>query len=118
MDQANGFHITYWKSLHLKNIKQMERGITFEDVIEKFHCKKEKAQRKLMNACIEHVKDGKKSSVLFRLNDDRTNPQRFFPSCIKAKVIENKRKRLIGTTGGYLLKQRTFFFSLSITQRY
>ena len=29
------------------------RGITFEDVIEKFQCKKKKAQLRLKNACIE-----------------------------------------------------------------
>ena len=79
------------------------KGITFEDVIiEKFHCKKKKAQLRLKNACLENVKDGKKCSVLFRLEDKRTNPQQYYPSCIKATIIENVRKRqnrLIDPTG-------------------
>jgi hypothetical protein len=75
------------------------KGITFEDVIEKFHCSQTKAQRKLKNACIEHIKDGIKSSVLFRLDNERTNPQQYFPSCIKATIIENKRNRPIDPTG-------------------
>ena len=37
-------------------------------------------------------KNGKKFSVLFRLDNERTNPQQYFPSCIKATIIENKRK--------------------------
>ena len=50
-----------------------------------------------------HVKNidnnGKKSSVLFRLDNERTNPQQYYPSCKKAKIIENKRNRLIDPTG-------------------
>jgi len=75
------------------------KGMTFVDVIKQFGCSKEKAQRRLKNACIEHVKHGKKSSVLFRLDNGRTIPQQFFPSCKKATIIENKRNRLIDPTG-------------------
>ena len=87
------------EELALEKYNKNGKGITIKDVIEKFHCTKKKAQRRLKNACIEHVKDGKKTSVLFRLDNERTNPQQYYPSCIKAKIIENKRNRLIGTTG-------------------
>ena len=87
------------EELAIEKYKINGRGITFKDVIEKFHCKKKKAQLRLKNACIEHVNNGKKSSVLFRLDNERTIPQQYFPSSIKATIIENKRNRLIGTTG-------------------
>jgi hypothetical protein len=76
------------------------RGITFSDVIEKFNCSKDQAQLRLKNACIEKIdKYGKKSSILFRLDNKRTIPQQYFPSSIKATIIENKRNRLIEPTG-------------------
>ena len=43
--------------------------------------------------------NGKKTSVLFRLDNERTIPQQFFPSSIKATIIENKGNRLIDPTG-------------------
>ena len=76
------------------------KGITFFDVVEEYRCSKRKAQRKLKNACNERIdKYGKKSSILFRLDDKRTIPQQYFPSSIKATIIENKRNRLIDPTG-------------------
>jgi len=88
------------EELAIEKYKVNGKGITFEDVIEKFHCKKKKAQLRLKNACIEHVNNGKKSSVLFRLDNERTIPQQFFPSCKKATIIGNKLNRLIDPTGG------------------
>ena len=90
---------TELEELAIEKYKINGKGITFEDIIEKFHCKKRKAQLRLKNACIEQLKDGRKSSVLFRLDNERTNPQQFFPSCLKATIIENKRNRLIDPTG-------------------
>jgi hypothetical protein len=87
------------EELAKKKYRTNGKGITFEDVIENFHCSQTKAQRKLKNACIEHSKPGKKSSVLFRLDNERTIPQQFFPSSIKATIIENQRNRLIDPTG-------------------
>jgi hypothetical protein len=87
------------EELALEIYNKNGRGTTYKDLMEKFQCTKKKAQRRLKNACREHVNDGKKRSVLFRLEDERTNPQQYFPSCIKAKIIKNKRNRLISTTG-------------------
>ena len=75
-------------------------GITFSNLINEFGCSQKQAQRRLKNACKEKIdKNGKKSSILFTLDDKRTIPQQYFPSCIKAKIIENKRNRLIHPTG-------------------
>lgn len=66
------------------------RGMTVSDIVEKLRCSKAKAQLKLKNACIEKIdKNGKKTSILFRLDGKRTKPQQYFPSCIKATIIEN-----------------------------
>src|SRR5215204_2985250 len=64
------------------------KGITFYDLI-KLGCSQRKAQRRLKNACIGKInKNGKKSSILFTLDNERTNPQQYYPSCIKATIIE------------------------------
>jgi len=92
------------EELALKTYKENGNGITFKHVIEGFVCSKNKAQRKLKNACFEKVvRNGKKDPIVFRLKNKRTNPQRYFPFCIKAEVIANARNgqiRLIDTTGG------------------
>ena len=76
------------------------RGMTVFDIVEKLRCSKEKAQLRLKNACREKIgKNGKKTSILFRLDGTRTKPQQYFPSCIKGTIIENKRNRLIDPTG-------------------
>ena len=79
------------------------RGITFYDVVDEYRCSKAKAQLRIKNACKEKIdENGKKSSILFTLDNERTNPQQYYPSCIKATIIENKRKRqngLIDPTG-------------------
>jgi hypothetical protein len=87
------------EELALEIYKKYRRGITFKDIIENFHCKKEKAQRKLKNSCREYVNNGKKSSILFTLDNERTKPQQYFPSCIRATIIKNKRNRPIDPTG-------------------
>ena len=78
-------------------------GITFSDVVDEYRCSKAKAQLRIKNACKEKIdENGKKSSILFTLDNERTNPQQYYPSCIKATIIENKRKRqngLIDPTG-------------------
>ncbi|HSF49746.1 MAG TPA: hypothetical protein VLA74_03220 [Nitrososphaeraceae archaeon] len=91
------------EELALKKYYTNGRGITFSDIVEEYRCRKDKSQRRLKNACIEKTdKNGKKFAILFRLDDKRTKPQQYFPTCIKARIIENKRKRqnrLIDPTG-------------------
>ena len=78
------------------------RGITIFDVIEEYRCSKRKAQCRLKNACKKKDKEGKKRSILFRLDNKRTIPQQYFPSYIKTTIIKNKtnrQNRLIEPTG-------------------
>ena len=88
------------EDLALKKYQTNGKGITLDDLVEEYKCLQTKAQRRLKNACKEKIdKDGKKRSALFRLDDKRTIPQQYFPSCIRATIIENKRNRLIDPTG-------------------
>ena len=81
-------------NLAIKEYRTNGKGLTFHYLIKKLGISKNKAQRKLKNA--------KKSGLLFTL-DNRTNPQQYFPSSIKAEIIKNKidlqKNRLIRTTG-------------------
>jgi hypothetical protein len=113
------------QELALKKYEINGRGITFTDVINKFGCSKPKAQRKLKNAYIKKGdKKGKKGTILFTLDNERTIPQQYFPSCIRARIIENKRNRLIDPTGVSLyqspylekLKARSVMELLSLLQ--
>ena len=82
-------------------------GITIEDVERNFYVNKAKAQRTL-----KHFHDRK---VLFTANDlilegitvlKNTSPQQYFPTCIKAVIIEGFSKResvLVDPTGVDLL---------------
>jgi hypothetical protein len=83
-------------------------GITINDVIKTFHCKKAKAQKKLKLLCKESInKKGERiKPLLFTL--ERTKPQQYFPSCIKATIIENKKNRPIDPTGVSLYQQHYF----------
>lgn len=79
------------------------KGIIFPDLMNKYKCSKDQAQRRLKNARKEKIdKNGKKRSILFTLDNERTNPQQYYPSCKKANIIEDRRKRenrLIEPTG-------------------
>jgi hypothetical protein len=77
------------------------RGITYKDVMAKFFCKTKKAQRKLMNTCIETINNnGKKTPILFR-PFKRTHPQQFYPYSKRTKIIEkweNNKNRPLDPT--------------------
>ena len=74
-------------------------GITFYDITTTFQCKKTKAQKKLKLLCNESSnKNGELvKPKLFTIN--RTKPQQYFPNCLRATIIKNKRNRLIDPTG-------------------
>ena len=59
------------------------KGIDFSDVME-FHCSKTNAQRILKDCCVQRI--------LFR-SPKRTNPQRFYPSILKADILENLKQK-------------------------
>jgi hypothetical protein len=59
------------------------QGIDFSDVME-YHCSKANAQRILKDCCGQRI--------LFR-SSKRTSPQRYYPSIIKADILENLKQR-------------------------
>jgi hypothetical protein len=59
------------------------QGIDFSDVME-FHCSKANAQRILKDCCEQRI--------LFR-SPKRTSPQRYYPSIIKANILENLKQK-------------------------
>ena len=78
-------------------------GIDFTDVQGYFGYNKSKSQRILKRSCTTWLdKDGnKRDPILIRLST-RTKPQKFYPTSIKADIIEDFKKReneLIGATG-------------------
>ena len=104
------------EELALEKYSTNGEGITFEDLTIHFRCSKNKAQRKLKNECTEKIdKNGKKVSILFTLDDKRTKPRQYFPTCIKTKIIENKRKRqnrLIDPTGANYKNKTSSYYPL------
>lgn len=76
-------------------------GIDYKDLIKKFGLSKPKAQRILKDSCNKRIdKAGeKRPQILFRADPmvfptlKRTNPQKYFPNCIKADIIECLKKR-------------------------
>src|SRR5215211_2103337 len=73
------------EDLALNKYQVNGKGLTYLDLINTYNCSKKKAQRKLKNACREKINNKRKFSTLFRLDNERTNPQQYYPSCIKAK---------------------------------
>jgi hypothetical protein len=87
------------------------KGITIEDLIAKYLVKKPKAQRSL--------KYFHSADILFTAHDlilqdiyllQNKNPQEYFPTCIKAEIIENLKKKsvLLQPTGVNLSKGSLF----------
>jgi hypothetical protein len=60
------------------------QGIDFSDVSREFHCSKPKAQRILKDSC--------QQGILFTPLK-RTRTQQFFPTCIRAEIVEHLSKR-------------------------
>ena len=79
------------EDLALKIYLTNGRGITFSDIVKVFGCSKPKAQLRLKNACKEKIdKNGKKSSLLFTLDNERTHPQQYFLVVIRQKLLKIK----------------------------
>jgi hypothetical protein len=91
--------------LAVKKFETNGRGITINDVIQRFNIGKKKAQTKLKNAIKENEnKDG----ILFTL--DRKSPQKYYPTRLKAKIIEHikKQNRPFNPTGVSLFQHPYF----------
>lgn len=82
------------KQIATEKYKYSSGGITFEDLTTRFRIKRPQAQRSLKHF---HAK-----SVLFTAEDlilqgidllENKSPQQYFPTCIKADIIEGLKKR-------------------------
>ena len=83
------------EDLATEKYRSCGKGITFEDLQRRFSLRKNQAQRSL-----KHFRDD--CELLFTAGDlnsqeiyliENTNPQQYFPSCIKADIIEDLKKR-------------------------
>jgi hypothetical protein len=74
------------EELAIEKYRTTGEGIVFEDITSAFPCSKNKAQRILKDSCNVH------RPVLFR-SFKRTSPQQYFPSCIRADIVERFKKR-------------------------
>jgi hypothetical protein len=81
------------EELAVQKYRTCGKGIDFSDVME-FHCSKTNAQRILKDCCLQRFgKDGTlHAPILFR-SPKRTNPQRFYPSVLRADILENLKQK-------------------------
>src|SRR5215471_13468336 len=71
------------EELAIRKYRACGQGIDFSDVME-FPCSKANAQRILKDCCGQRI--------LFR-SPKRTSPQRYYPSIIKADILENLKQK-------------------------
>jgi hypothetical protein len=71
------------EELAIQKYRRCGKGIDFSDVM-KFCCSKTKAQRILKHCCGQRI--------LFR-SPKRTSPQRYYPSRLKADILENLKQK-------------------------
>lgn len=89
--------------LAIEKYKRCGKGLSFSDIVNKFGSSKTKAQRILKDCCYKRLDTAgcRPTAILFRL-PKRTKPQLYFPSIIRADILEDLRKRenvLIEPTG-------------------
>jgi len=74
------------EELAIEKYRTTGEGIVFTDITRTFSCSKNKAQRILKDCC------NIRRPLLFR-SLNRTSPQRYFPTCIRADIIEHLKKK-------------------------
>jgi hypothetical protein len=87
------------------------KGIDFSDVME-FCCSKANAQRILKDCCQQRIgiEGTLHAPILFR-SPKRTNPQRFYPSVLRADILEKLKQR--GNVPIEVTEPTSFFYSSS-----
>jgi hypothetical protein len=78
------------QELAIEKYKTTHEGIAFGDITGVFPCSKIKAQR-ILKDCCNRARNGSRP-LLFR-SFKRTSPQQYFPSCIRADIMEDFKKR-------------------------
>jgi hypothetical protein len=84
------------EELAIQKYRTCGQGIDYSEVME-FHCSKANAQPILKDCCVQRI--------LFR-SSKRTSPQRYYPSIIKADILENQKQRVMyqySSRGSFLL---------------
>jgi hypothetical protein len=71
------------EELAIQKFRTCGQGIDFSDVM-KFNCSKTKAQRILKDCCQQRI---------FFRSPKRTNPQHYYPSVLKADILEKLKQR-------------------------
>jgi hypothetical protein len=96
------------EDLAIETYRSCGKGITIKEVQEKFSFKKTRAQRSLKHFHIRQViftAGDLNSQGIFLI--ENTNPQQYFPACLKADIVENLKKRtnnvLVQPTGSNLI---------------
>ena len=81
------------EELAVQKYRACGQGIDFSDIVE-FRCSKANVQRILKDCCQQRIgKDGTlHAPILFR-SPKRTNPQRFYPSVLRADILEKLKQR-------------------------
>ncbi|MFY9966043.1 MAG: hypothetical protein WAK50_09925 [Nitrososphaeraceae archaeon] len=86
------------EELAVRKYRESGKGIQYTDIIREFHCSKAKAQRIIKYSCGKTItvmkgeQTVRQDPILFRPRE-RTNPQTYFPRCLKADIIENLKKQ-------------------------
>ena len=91
------------EGIAVEKFKSRGLGITFEDIQVRFRVKKPRAQRTLKHYYMKRVLFTAEELINQGIDYLRnTNPQQYFPSCIKAEIIENLNRKnsvLVQPTG-------------------
>lgn len=100
------------EELAIEKYRKCGRGIKFNDITGKFDCPKKKAQRIIKDCCQKRMdkKGNWRQPILLRA-ESRTSPQEYFPTSIKAEILEDIKKRKnvpIEPTGVRLSKASLF----------
>jgi hypothetical protein len=75
------------RMLSIEKFNQSKQGITFNDLIGRFNITKRRAQRKLKDCCMR--------KVLFVPEFENHKPQRYYPSCLRADVLEYLKHKIV-----------------------
>ena len=86
------------EGLAVRKYRESGKGIQYSDVIKEFRCSKAKAQRIIKYSCNKTISvlrgehNSRHHPILFR-SPEPTNPQTYFPRCLKADIIENLKEK-------------------------
>jgi hypothetical protein len=93
------------RNLSIEIFNQSKQGTTFNDLVSKYNITKRRAQRKLKECC--------RRKVLFVPEFENHKPQRYYPLCLRAGVLEYLSKKnvqvrpTVSNQSSFFLPRRT-----------